>query len=175
MCGSTMKKLISGGERKRTAIGVELITDPQCIILDEPTSGLDSFTAVRIVKFLEKLANTKKKTIVSTIHQPSHQAFSHCDHLILLADGHVVYQGPGCESGEYFDKHSRGDIKRSSIQSSSDFFMRVLSINYPKQAADNAKIAYYLEKYQELLAKKVLNKIEQTKYPKLKNIGEENF
>ena len=46
------KKFISGGERKRTAIGVELITDPQIILLDEPTSGLDSFTAVKIVKVL---------------------------------------------------------------------------------------------------------------------------
>lgn len=50
--GSTLKKLISGGERKRTAIGVELITNPQLILLDEPTSGLDSFTAVRIVSTL---------------------------------------------------------------------------------------------------------------------------
>ena len=52
MIGSTIRKLISGGERKRTAIGVELITDPKCILLDEPTSGLDSFTAVRIVRCL---------------------------------------------------------------------------------------------------------------------------
>ena len=50
--GSVEKKFISGGERKRTAIGVELITDPQIILLDEPTSGLDSFTAVKIVKVL---------------------------------------------------------------------------------------------------------------------------
>ncbi len=50
--GSILKKTISGGERKRTAIGVELVTDPKCILLDEPTSGLDSFTAVRIAKTL---------------------------------------------------------------------------------------------------------------------------
>lgn len=50
--GSILKKVISGGERKRTAIAVELITDPRVILLDEPTSGLDSFTAVKIVKVL---------------------------------------------------------------------------------------------------------------------------
>ncbi len=47
-----MKKTISGGERKRTAIGVELITDPSMILLDEPTSGLDSFMAMSICRLL---------------------------------------------------------------------------------------------------------------------------
>ena len=47
--GSAIRKTISGGERKRTAIGVELITDPSLILLDEPTSGLDSFKALQIV------------------------------------------------------------------------------------------------------------------------------
>ena len=56
MCGSQMKKTISGGERKRTAIGVELITDPQVILLDEPTSGLDSHRASSIVMLLKRLA-----------------------------------------------------------------------------------------------------------------------
>jgi ABC-type multidrug transport system ATPase subunit len=63
-----LKKTISGGERKRTAIGVELITDPLLLLLDEPTSGLDSFTAVKIVKILHDLAKKQNKTIISTIH-----------------------------------------------------------------------------------------------------------
>ncbi len=60
-------KTLSGGERKRTAIGVELITDPSLILLDEPTSGLDSFKAFQIVKLLKKLAR-HGKTVISTIH-----------------------------------------------------------------------------------------------------------
>ena len=68
MIGSIERKIISGGERKRTAIAVELITDPNVLLLDEPTSGLDSFTAVRIVKTLQGLARRRNKTIVSTIH-----------------------------------------------------------------------------------------------------------
>lgn len=66
--GSELRKTISGGERKRTSIGVELITDPSLIVLDEPTSGLDSFKATGIVKILHKLARNKGKTIIATIH-----------------------------------------------------------------------------------------------------------
>ena len=54
MIGSVVQKTISGGERKRTAIGVELVTDPSLLLLDEPTSGLDSFKALQIVKLLER-------------------------------------------------------------------------------------------------------------------------
>ena len=72
--GSLRHKTLSGGERKRTAIGIELITDPSLILLDEPTSGLDSFHALHIVKLLQRLAR-KGKTIVSTIHQPGSEAF----------------------------------------------------------------------------------------------------
>lgn len=65
--GGTFHKTLSGGERKRVAIGVELITDPSLILLDEPTSGLDSFKALSIVKLIRKLAR-QGKTIITTIH-----------------------------------------------------------------------------------------------------------
>lgn len=67
LIGSATHKTLSGGERKRTSIGVELITDPQLILLDEPTSGLDSFKALQIVKLLDKFAK-KGKTVIATIH-----------------------------------------------------------------------------------------------------------
>lgn len=66
--GDQNRKIISGGERKRTAIAVELITDPSVLLLDEPTSGLDSFRAYSIIKFLRDLARNEGKTIISTIH-----------------------------------------------------------------------------------------------------------
>jgi len=65
--GGVMLKGISGGERKRTSIGYELITDPVVILLDEPTSGLDSSTALKIIRLLKKEA-LSGKTIVCTIH-----------------------------------------------------------------------------------------------------------
>lgn len=65
--GGSLFKGISGGERKRTNIGVELITDPQLIFLDEPTTGLDSYTAASVMQTLLGLAKSGR-TVISTIH-----------------------------------------------------------------------------------------------------------
>ena len=67
--GSEMVKGVSGGEKKRTAIGVELITSPDIIFLDEPTSGLDSYAAYNVVQLLQQLA-AGGCTVLTTIHQP---------------------------------------------------------------------------------------------------------
>jgi len=66
--GGPLVKGVSGGERKRTSIGVELITDPNLIFLDEPTTGLDSFTATAVMESLGDLARKQNRTVVSTIH-----------------------------------------------------------------------------------------------------------
>jgi len=70
MNGGKLIKGISGGERKRTSIGYELITNPSLMLLDEPTSGLDSHTAFQIAKLLKQEAE-RGMTILATIHQPS--------------------------------------------------------------------------------------------------------
>jgi len=67
-CGTPTRKTISGGERKRVAIAVELITDPKILFLDEPTSGLDSHKTLSIVMLLKSLAREKGMTVISTIH-----------------------------------------------------------------------------------------------------------
>lgn len=71
LVGGNELKGISGGEKKRTSIAFELISDPQVVFLDEPTSGLDSLTAYVIVWYMKKLAVNGNKTIAMTIHQPS--------------------------------------------------------------------------------------------------------
>lgn len=102
LIGGGLRKTISGGERKRTAIGMELVTDPSLVLLDEPTSGLDSFTAKQICKTLQNLAHKDGKCIVATIHQPSSESFFYFDKLLLMADGHIVYQGIANRAPKYF-------------------------------------------------------------------------
>eukprot|EP00347_Sterkiella_histriomuscorum_P020475 403337662 len=147
LIGSLKTKTLSGGERKRVAIGVELITDPSLILLDEPTSGLDSFKAVQIVKLLQRQAR-KGKTVIATIHQPGSESFACFDRIILMCDGNIVYQGDAAQSTFYFNQLG---IQCPKFANPADFFMRILTINYPKTEKDEEKIQFLNEKYNQIL------------------------
>ncbi|KAL6069457.1 ATP-binding cassette sub- G member 2 [Balamuthia mandrillaris] len=99
--GSVERRGISGGQRKRTSIGMELITDPSVLFLDEPTSGLDSSTAFTLVETLKKLAMARR-TIITTIHQPSSDILALFDRLILMTHGNIIYNGPPSKIVPYF-------------------------------------------------------------------------
>jgi ATP-binding cassette subfamily G (WHITE) protein 2 len=95
--GTPLKKGISGGERKRVCVGMQLLNRPQLLFLDEPTSGLDSVTALDLLHTLHALAHGKPQdkavTIVCSIHQPQSKIFNLFDSLILLKAGSIIYQG----------------------------------------------------------------------------------
>mmetsp|Transcript_49349 Transcript_49349/g.119684 ORF Transcript_49349/g.119684 Transcript_49349/m.119684 type:complete len:738 (+) Transcript_49349:311-2524(+) len=99
--GGALLKGISGGERKRTSVGVELVTRPAMVFLDEPTSGLDSFSAVQLCQVLKKVANAGS-SVLFTIHQPSSEIFNAFDRLILMNKGRVMFQGLVTEVPGYF-------------------------------------------------------------------------
>lgn len=96
--GNALQRGISGGERRRLSIGVELVTEPQMLFLDEPTSGLDSVNAVRVVEVIKSLTIDNKCTVFMSIHQPSSTLFHLFDQLLLLDKGRVVYLGPALAS-----------------------------------------------------------------------------
>ena len=100
--GGPLVKGVSGGERKRTSIGVELITDPSLIFLDEPTTGLDSFTATSVMESLVHLATKDGRTVISTIHQPNSDIFEMFDKLMLLARGKIIYFNKAELAVDYF-------------------------------------------------------------------------
>jgi ABC-type multidrug transport system ATPase subunit len=91
--GGPLIKGLSGGERKRASVGVELVVKPAMVFLDEPTSGLDSFSSVQVCQVLKKVANSGA-SVLFTIHQPSSEIFNSFDRLILLHKGRVLFQGP---------------------------------------------------------------------------------
>ena len=100
--GSAMSKGISGGERKRVALAMELIPNPSILFLDEPTSGLDTVNAYNVVSLLSDLAHKTSRTVIVTIHQPPSEIFHMLDDLVILADGRIVYHGQADQAVLYF-------------------------------------------------------------------------
>lgn len=104
--GGPLLKGISGGERKRTSVGVELVVRPSMVFLDEPTSGLDSFSAVQLCQVLKKVANAGA-SVLFTIHQPASEIFNSFDRLILMNKGRVMYQGAVGDVPEFFEARGK--------------------------------------------------------------------
>jgi len=90
--GNELRRGISGGERKRTSIASELITDPSVIFFDEPTTGLDSKSALDVAGIIKMFAN-KGRTVIATIHQPSSDIMNKFDEVICMCKGEIVYYG----------------------------------------------------------------------------------
>ncbi|CAI2359700.1 unnamed protein product [Moneuplotes crassus] len=149
--GSQELKGLSGGERKRTAIGVEMITDPQVLFLDEPTSGLDSFTANKIVRLLVDQSR-QGRTVIATIHQPSSSTFALFDRLILLMDGHLIYQGKADQAASYFQGLG---FKIPTYANPSDFFLKEFYVPFRKTAKDSEKLDRLVQGYEINMKKAV--------------------
>ncbi|KAI0388426.1 P-loop containing nucleoside triphosphate hydrolase protein [Xylariaceae sp. FL0594] len=102
LIGSDVVKGISGGEKRRVSIAVQILTEPRVLLLDEPTSGLDAFTASSIMEVLQGLAN-EGRTIILTIHQARSDLFKSFGNVLLLArGGFPTYSGPAKDMIEYF-------------------------------------------------------------------------
>lgn len=104
--GSVTKKIISGGQRKRLNIALELIREPSILFVDEPTSGLSSKDSDNIMDLLKELSLNGKLVFV-VIHQPSSTIFKLFDRLLILdTGGHLIYDGNPLDSIVHFKTHS---------------------------------------------------------------------
>ncbi|KAI8586477.1 hypothetical protein BDZ88DRAFT_429014 [Geranomyces variabilis] len=123
--GDETKRGISGGQRKRVNIGIELVSAPVFLMLDEPTSGLDSATSLEVCKLLRTIARDQCMTIAAIVHSPSPSAFDQFDDLLLLGrGGRTVYMGPRAEAAEYFGSIGFRCWKGASL---ADFYMDIIT------------------------------------------------
>ncbi|MBN3285241.1 AB22G protein, partial [Polyodon spathula] len=137
--GNDFVRGVSGGEKKRVNIACELLTDPSVMILDEPTSGLDSSTSHSLIASLKHYAVKHRKTIISSIHQPSSPVFHMFDKLLLMSDGEIPWHRveQGCKFEPLVDKVKESPEVRQDIVDYSNKF-RVSSVECPLLSHDKA-------------------------------------
>ncbi|XP_069868913.1 broad substrate specificity ATP-binding cassette transporter ABCG2 [Dipodomys merriami] len=121
--GTQFIRGVSGGERKRTSIGMELITDPSVLFLDEPTTGLDSSTANAVLLLLKRMSK-QGRTIIFSIHQPRYSIFKLFDSLTLLASGKLMFHGPAQKALDYF---ASAGYHCEPYNNPADFFLDVIN------------------------------------------------
>ena len=133
LVGSEMVKGISGGEKRRTTIAIQILTDPQILFLDEPTSGLDAFTASSIVEVLRGLAQ-EGRTLVLTIHQSRSDLFKHFNSILLLAQGGwIVYAGKGQDMLPHF---AALGFTCPTTTNPADFALDLISVNLQNETKE---------------------------------------
>ncbi|KAI9597712.1 P-loop containing nucleoside triphosphate hydrolase protein [Syncephalis fuscata] len=101
--GDSYLRGISGGEKRRTRVAMELVTDPTVLFLDEPTTGLDTLAAYQLMQTLKDLTYNGK-TVVVSLHQPSYEIYNLIDNIIFMAEGRVIYSGPTQDLVKYFGR-----------------------------------------------------------------------
>uniref|UniRef100_A0A182YMF2 ABC transporter domain-containing protein n=1 Tax=Anopheles stephensi TaxID=30069 RepID=A0A182YMF2_ANOST len=125
---NTVVRSLSGGEQRRLAVAVELITNPPIMLLDEPTSGLDSVSSTQVISHLKSLAMSGR-TIVCTIHQPASSLFQLFDDVYLLRQGRCLYTGP---VENMLVRFARVGLRCPEYYNPADFALESISANQPE-------------------------------------------
>ena len=124
----------SGGEIKRACIAAQLVADPSVLFLDEPTTGLDSETSLEVMQLVRSLARKRRVAVVCSIHQPNGELFAMFDYLLVLAKGHIIYNGRANQAAQEFI--DRGFTYNSAQISPAEFISSV-ALHFAKNCADS--------------------------------------
>jgi ABC-type multidrug transport system ATPase subunit/pSer/pThr/pTyr-binding forkhead associated (FHA) protein len=121
--GKPERKILSGGQRKRVNIAMELVTDPVIMFLDEPTSGLAADDTQALVQLLADLAKQTGKTIITTIHQPSREEFEKFNQALVLGPGGLmIFFGPPRDGYKFFGSFKERLGKSNDVDNPRDMF-----------------------------------------------------
>ncbi|KAL6443730.1 hypothetical protein ACFW04_001666 [Cataglyphis niger] len=113
---------LSGGQKKKLSIALELIGNPSIMFLDEPTTGLDSMASFQCISALQTLAKNGR-TIICTIHQPSAMIYEMFDHIYLMVDGQCMYAGTPANTVTYF---ARQGFQCPQYHNPADFMLELI-------------------------------------------------
>lgn len=146
--GNHAHKGCSGGEKRRTSIGVQLLSNPSLLWLDEPTTGLDSTSAAQVVKTLQTLAR-KGRTVIITIHQPKSSIWDMFDNVILLTKGSPAYAGRAKDCLGYFAKLGHD---MPAFTNPAEYLIDVVSVDNRSEDAESAaqaRVDHIIEAWRE--------------------------
>lgn len=152
LIGNDLVKGISGGEKRRVSIAVQILTDPRVLLLDEPTSGLDAFTASSILEVLQGLAH-EGRTLILTIHQARSDIFKHFGNVLLLArGGSPAYAGAAKDMLPYF---SGLGFQCPQHTNPADFALDLITINLQeaqREAESREKVRRLIDSWAQVMA-----------------------
>ncbi|KAJ8612432.1 hypothetical protein CTAYLR_006585 [Chrysophaeum taylorii] len=139
MVGTIFQKGISGGQKRRLSIAVELVARPRLVLLDEPTSGLDSASALAVITQLSQIAGAidqckecKRVAVACTLHQPSNAVWALVDRVCFLAAGKLVYFG-GTQA-ELLDFFNRCEHPVPQYANVADYVLSLINQDFPGHA-----------------------------------------
>ncbi|KAL0460945.1 UNVERIFIED_CONTAM: ABC transporter G family member 15 [Sesamum latifolium] len=124
--GNWQLRGISGGEKKRLSIALEILVRPRILFLDEPTTGLDSAASFFVIQAIKNLARDGR-TVISSIHQPSSEVFALFDDLFLLSGGETIFSGEAKMATKFF---AEAGFPCPSRRNPSDHFLRCINSDF---------------------------------------------
>jgi ABC-type multidrug transport system ATPase subunit len=134
--GGGAKRGISGGQKKRVNIAMELMHDPRVIFMDEPTSGLDASMSCEFLDYMRHIAVATGVSVVMVIHQPNPDTFGKVDDVILMQPspmgGRIAYCGPASRGTKYFSSLVRRPIHE--WENPADRYIEILSAGKPQKS-----------------------------------------
>ncbi|KAL3721765.1 hypothetical protein ACJRO7_034152 [Eucalyptus globulus] len=125
--GGGSAKGLSGGQKRRVSICIEILSRPKLLFLDEPTSGLDSATSYHVMNRIAKLAQHDRRTVIASIHQPSSEVFELFHNPCLLSSGKTVYFGLRSGVEQFFASNG---FPCPTLGNPSDYYLRTINKDF---------------------------------------------
>ncbi|XP_043678279.1 protein scarlet-like isoform X2 [Vespula pensylvanica] len=153
-CANSKLSALSGGEKKRVSLAVQLLTEPSILFCDEPTTGLDSYTAMTVLNTLHDVSK-RGKIVICSIHQPTSGLFEIFHWLLLISAGRVAFQGSIIDATNFFDSLN---LHCPQTYNNAEFYVSQLSEN--DEDKSSKKVKWICDRYKEsIYAEKVSSSI----------------
>ncbi|XP_033339688.1 brown isoform X2 [Megalopta genalis] len=144
-CTGSRLSALSGGERRRVTLAVQLLTEPSILFCDEPTTGLDSYGALSVVRTLREVA-ARGKIVMCSVHQPASGLLDIFHEVLLLSGGRVAFQGSSVDATEFFDSL---DLRCPPTFNRAEFYVSQLSIVRGKETESYQKVNWICDQYEK--------------------------